>query len=494
MPNYTRRYAGIRWSLVHGGLTGTDRFAVTELQRVVQRFLPYVLPIRPAMAPEEALNEHLILVGTVGNNPLLADLTARGLLDLVVAGQGFGLACLDSPWHEGCRVLAVVGQDAAGTLHGVEEFCAHVLDAPGLMPDNPTPERLRRAFDGLADFARCAAPAVRNRGIWTWGYVIYDYRRFIDNMARLKFNMLTVWNDVPPVNSAELIDYAHRRGVRILFGFPWGWGFPDADLANAADRAMIREFVLREFAEHYAGLDLDGIYFQTLTEHREVHKAGRSTASLACELVNAIAGDLYAARPDLAIQFGLHASSIQDRYVDLLELDPRVVIVWEDAGTIPFSYEVVADQKGNKAGFNTTFEETLEYARRLATFRKGTEFALVPKGWMHLRWPEDFEHHGPFILGERDPGWIRRRLAERQPLWDRREALWLGNFHYAQRFYREMLAACPAGLTVTGLVEDGLFEARIQPSVALFAETLWAPDRPESDLRVRAASPYYTSW
>ena len=45
-----------------------------------------------------------------------------------------------------------------------------------------------------------AAPALENRGLWTWGYVIYDYRRYLDNMARLKLNMLVVWNDCAPRN------------------------------------------------------------------------------------------------------------------------------------------------------------------------------------------------------------------------------------------------------------------------------------------------------
>ena len=47
-----------------------------------------------------------------------------------------------------------------------------------------------------------------------------------------------------------------------------------------------------------------------------------------------------------------------------------------------------------------------------------------------------------------------------------------------------------AALTVTALVEDGVFEQAIQPSVALFAETVWNPHRDEAEILQLALSPY----
>ena len=41
----------------------------------------------------------------------------------------------------------------------------------------------------------------------------------------------------------------------------------------------------------------------------------------------------------MKIEWGLHASSILDNYKDLESLDPPIVIVWEDAGVIPYSYD-----------------------------------------------------------------------------------------------------------------------------------------------------------
>jgi hypothetical protein len=60
----------------------------------------------------------------------------------------------------------------------------------------------------------------------------------------------------------------------------------------------------------------------------------------------------------------------------------------------------------------------------------------------------------------------------------------------AARFYRELLTSSPRGVLATGLVEDGMFEEAIQPSVALFAETLWNPHQTDNDILSRALRPY----
>ena len=492
MPAYERRYSGTRWSIIYGAYDGVEGFAVNELQAAVQRYLPYVVEVRsaPSGLPEAAglpaTGEHLMLVGTPADSPLIGELVRQGLIARPTREQGYTITCAASPYAEGARLVAIAGFDAPGVLYGVEDFCAHVL-AAGISPDGPA--HRREAFDRMPDCALAGSPAIAARGLWTWGYVIYDYRRFIDHMARLKLNRLTVWNDCPPLNCRAVIDYAHTRGVDVILGFHWGWGL-SLDLANAADRETIRGEVLRTYRENYRGLGMDGIYFQTLTEHSHTEMGGRSVAALVCELVNEVAGALLALDPDLYIQFGLHATSIRDRWAELAALDPRVSIVWEDAGVIPYAYDPVTAGYSLAWDAVATPEGTIEYSRKLATLRPGCEFGMVPKGWICLRWAEEFEHHGPFILGERDPSFIRRRLADRQPRWDAVNALWLRNYRHAVRFYREMLDVA-SKMTVAGLVEDGMFEDAIQPSVALFAQTLWDPTRDEDEILQLSLSPYY---
>lgn len=484
---YSNRFPGMRWHLLYGAYDGIERVAVNEVQKAVQRYLPYLLDVTAAEAELGVDEQHVILVGTPATNPLIAELVESGVLTLPAQAEGYALVCADAPWPSVQRMLVIAGNDAKGVLNGAYDLDARVLSVR-VTPDDPS--TTRAVFDAMPDFALCEAPAIANRGIWTWGYVIYDYRRYLDNMARLKMNMLVVWNNYPPVNLPEVIDYAHARGIQVIVGFPWGWGTSEVpDLLDPAKRAKLKAEVLSDYREHYQRLAIDGIYFQTCTEHHDKFLGERSTASITCEWVNEVAREFYADNAELTIFFGLHATSIGEQFVDYTALDPRVTIMWEDAGVLPYPYSPTMEAAGQERG---TFAETLDYSERLVDFRAdNTHFALVPKGWMHLRWESEFEYHRSFILGERSPEFIRRRLAERQPLWDMRNQLWFTLYPYAAQFYRAVLERHPAQMSVAGLVEDGMFEERIQPSVALFAEMIWNPRQSDNELLQRAMSPYY---
>jgi hypothetical protein len=469
-----------RWTVLYGGNRAVERQAVVDLYRALQFHVPYVLPIVAAKDVDPGDFEHVVLVGTAGSNPVLADLVARGVIPAPSGAQGYTLWIGKTPWDDRYRLIAVVGADTAGVLYGVQELLAS-LSAANVPLDKPL--KRRAALVDLPDRVSVEAPAIPDRGLWTWGYVIYDYRRFLDNMVRLKLNMLTVWNSEAPLNLPEILTYAHDRGIKVIVGYNWGWGHK-LSLTSAEDCAVIKRLALDTYRKEYADHPIDGIYFQTITEHHEKVQDGRTVAARCCEMVNDIASELYAMAPNLSVQFGLHATSIREHYTDLAALDPRMIITWEDAGALPFSY-APNPQLGDG------YEATLAYAKQLAAFRPGSTFAMVPKGWTCLRWEDEFAKHGPFLLGERDPAYLRERLTARQGEWNSVNAQWLRNFPLAARFYREILEINPRILS-TGLVEDGMFEARIQPGVSLFAEMLWNPRQSDADLLVRAMRPYVT--
>jgi hypothetical protein len=487
--SFTPRYQGRRWKIIYGSYTGIEYCAVNQLQRLVQRYLPYVIKVVPTFNKELISSDHLILVGTPKNNPAIKEILSIEKLEVDHNEQGYLIACLDSPWEIGCRMMLVTGITDRGVLNAVQGLGKHLaisLATKYLTSPEGRPN-LRKSFDSLPDFQIREAPIIEYRGIWTWGYVIQNYRRFFDNMVRLRLNTAIIWNDVPPINSPQVIEYAHHLGISIIFGFQWGWGLPGLNLSDRQERLKIKEMVLENYRTHYLLLDLDGIYFQTLTEHSTIEKDGITTAQAACMLVNDTSSELLTLNPNLQIFFGLHATSIKENYRDLITLDPRVSIIWEDAGGIPYSYEPEVDP-------DVPFEKTLDYSRRIATFRPGTRFGLVAKGWTTLRWEDEFEHHGVFILGEQDQVSIQQRLSERHSQWNRVNALWMKNFHFASRFYREINSLAPAGMIVTGLVEDGGFEEVIQPSVALFAESVWNPNQPDEALVQAALNPYYQDY
>ncbi|MCK6487085.1 MAG: hypothetical protein L6R48_01880 [Planctomycetes bacterium] len=490
--SFKRRDHGLRWTIIHGGYRGLQRFALEEAQRLVQMQVPYVVELAEARADLVQGEEHWLVIGTLEGNPLLAALVRDGLLDLPEEPQGYAIACLEAPGGPGRRLVAIVGATEAGLIHGVCDFGARDLGVE-ISYDEAWDPAHRPGLDKLAPGRRRCAPGIADRGIWTWGYVLYDYRRFIDNMARLRFNLLTIWNDKPPINAAEVIDYAHSRGIRVVLGFHWGWGSEGLDLGDPAHVASIERWVMAEYEREYAHLPHDGIYFQTLTEHRDLDRGGVPLARVVCGLANRIGGALLVRHPGLAIQFGLHATSIGSHYRELEALDARISLVWEDAGVLPYSYPA-ADRRVSTFGaiqpMWETFDETLAYSLQLAALRQGREFALVPKGFQWLRWGSEFENHGRFLLGRRSAHFIRRRAEERQPMWDVQNGLWMANYPQAVRFFRALMAAS-GRMLVTPLVEDGLFEERIQPSIALFANLIWDPAGDPALLPRLAYSSYY---
>lgn len=482
---FRRVFVGARWTLIYGKFASVERTAVIELQKLLQYYVPYTLVVEQAGDVTEY--EHLALVGTLRSNPLIARLVEQKFLPEPTDAQGYAVALMDSPWKPGCRLLVVAGADEAGVLHGVQEAAA-LLFCGGSLLDGIGASGWGTYLEAVEPFSIREAPGIPNRGLWTWGYPIASYRRYLDNMMRLKMNMLTIWNDQVPLNVEDVIAYAHARGIRVILGFHWGWGHKGSvDLSKAEDRLRIQKSVLETYRSKYAHLSHDGIYFQTLTEHKDLELAGRSTAHWVVQLVNATAAELLSEFPKLAIQCGLHATSIGDRYGDLAGLDSRVTIVWEDCGgQIPYSYFPVQEVE-----VSADFGAVLEYSKKLAVLRPETKFALVPKGWSCIRWQRDFENHGAFILGEKSALSSRERLFFRRNEWDRINAHWYENYPLAARFYREMLAVNP-DITATALVEDGAFEEVIQPSVALFAETLWSPYQSDSEILCRAMRPWYS--
>ncbi len=491
--HHTCRYPDTRWNIRCGTYRDIEAFAANELQRALQAFVPYTIEVAAASAGESAEDAagqgNLAVMGTPQGNHLIADLLEHANLSLPEHEQGYAVTCMPAPWNAaGRQVLLIAASTANGLLHGVEDLCTRILGS-NIIRDDPLQLSLPASMPvfSLTDY-----PRIAHRGIWTWGYVIYDYRRFIDNMARLRMNMLTVWNDVPPINMPQVIDHAHSRGIRVILGFPWGWGM-DLDLADPADQARLKQDVLHTYEQEYSGLAHDGIYFQTLTETRERTVGGRPRAEVACEVVNDIARALLERHPGLHIQFGLHATSIMDDYPMLASLDPRVTITWEDAGVIPYAYDVTNSKtspEGTTGGLLADLESTMDYSRKIAALRPGCPFALVPKGFAKLRWASEFEHHGSFIMGERSRNFIRTRLDREQASWDRKNILWHQHYTEAARFFREVLAVNPHNMLATALIEDGLFEERIQPCVSLFAQVLWNPCAKAEDFLTWAHSAY----
>ncbi len=322
--------------------------------------------------------------------------------------------------------------------------------------------------DHLPEWHVKTAPTHTRRGLWTWGYVIRDYRGYIDRMVSLKLNTLILWNDYPPQNSRELIDYAHAYGVKVYYGYAWGWDtrFDKIDPAHTED---LTDAVVKEYEEKYADLGIDGIYFQSFTEIWDDTLAGVVIADAVTEFVNRTAGRILAKHPSLDILFGLHASSVKNHLDSIANTDPRVSIIWEDSGAFPYNYDpAVIDH----------FEETVKFHDNTRNLRKSGGFGAVLKGMTKLDWRYFVHQSGDFILGEAGADEVRKNADERRKMWRYLQAYWTRNADCANQMIRRF----GRDNTITFLAEDGAIEAYLPYPLALAAEMMWDDTRSTAEI------------
>ncbi len=453
--------------IIYGELkTGVQKKAVEVLSELLIEYTcEYPVCFQYGTEPELA-DAVKIYIGTAQNNPALKGISEKAL----TCSEEYAVTVKNG-------VVYIEGFDDAGVLYGCIDFYnKYVLKLE--YPDNADIFAVPPFAQPLPDFYYTSCPAVKNRGIWTWGHVIYDYRGFIDNMVKLKLNTVTVWNDYPPVNAKEMAEYAHSCGIRLFWGFSWCWDTDCArfSLDNLSDNAAE---IAEKYEREYSHIGGDGIYFQSCTELSVDTINGKVIAEAVAELVNKTAALIFEKHPQLELQFGLHATSVKNQLRFIRQVDPRICIVWEDCGSFPFSY-IPRDVN--------TYDSTKEFVREIAVLR-GTDdkFGVVTKGFTKLDWGA-FEHlNGAVSIGKGSKSFKDNRIARKGKWWRYIQACWLS---YADKAYDtvKLLSELKQGnLYVTPLVEDGMFEENIMYPVALFSEMLWDTKTDLSEMMTEVA-------
>jgi len=326
----------------------------------------------------------------------------------------------------------------------------------------------------MKEYDLISKPKIKDRGIWTWGYVIYDYKSFVDNMVKCKLNTLIVWNDYLPLNIKEVLDYCHANGVKLYLGYAWGW---DVSLTVCDTISKLDEIgpqVIKDFKEQYAALGCDGIYFQSFTEVGTEDINGKPVAETVTNFVNDIGGKILEEYPDLKLLFGLHATSVNKKLDIIKNVDDRISIIWEDAGAFPYQY-VPCNIDG--------FDVTLEFTKKIRDLRENGEFGVVLKGVTCLNWMQFKHQSGEFVLGESSKQFIKNRTEFKRELLRYIQAYWIRNAKYCHDVIKEF----KSDSMVTMLCEDGMFEDVLNYPMAIFSEMLWNPDAKTEDILCEAA-------
>lgn len=465
--------------IVYGTYAGLEKKAVDIVSETLSDFTPVPAAAVAGRDLDDTARaaDSLVVVGTRESNPLLRELAEQRFYEPGDDAEGYTLRIAPSPYNEEMQIVVIAGNDAAGALYGALDFKAFIVPAARQTHNHLHYRRQLFMGEALPETIRMSAPAVRHRGFWTWGHVIYDVRRYIDHMMRLKLNTLIVWNEFVPLNIREITDYAHECGIRLILGCTWGWN----DWFDISDEAELRareDAICKTFETEYAGLGVDGIYFQSFTETSDETLHGRVIGEAVTRFVNRVSARLWSRHPDLNLLFGLHATSVSRQLRYIRQVDPRITIVWEDCGAFPFSY-VPSDLR--------RFEETEAFVREIEVLRGEEErFGAVTKGLLCLDWPSFRHQQGRFVMGCHSRPFIRRRAEEKRELWRYVEGYWLKNASHASHMLRAM-ADIRRDILITGLLEDALFEENIWFPAALFAEMLWDPRSPAEELLVRVA-------
>ena len=440
-------------AIIHGQLqNGVQKRAVEELSSVL---LEYTLEYPICLEYDEGreLSDHIcIYIGTKQSNPYIC----RTSQNTLSSEEEYFIRVRDN-------VVTIEGYDDAGVLYGALDFYNKYI-VKYEHPDTDAYWVNFLAKDELPDFEYGSAPSVKERGLWTWGHVIYDYRGYLDNMMKLKMNRVIIWNDFLPTNAKEIVEYAHSRNIKVIWGYAWLWD-TNCNRFDLKNLEGYSEEIFAKYEAEYTKVGGDGIYFQTFTELPNDNIDGVIIAEAAAKFVNRTVALFYEKYPDMEIQFGLHATSVKNRLEFIKTVDKRVSIVWEDCGSFPFSY-VPNDV--------ASFDATNELIKTISQLRGDDDrFGVVTKGLVKLDWTQ-FEHPtGAQCIGVCSERMRKNRIERKSRIWRYIQACWLTNADKAYEMTQEMCRIKNGDFCVFALVEDGMFEENIMYPVALYSEMLW---------------------
>jgi hypothetical protein len=469
------KFSGKRWTVICGRYDGVEGYAVNELYKAIQQYVPYILTVnRDRSDLSKVMGHNMIFIGTASSNRYIKEFIEKRIIGPIVKKEGFTYMVCKNPLDPETQAIVIAGADENGVLYGVRDLEHYYLNSKWHKENYRYRSPKIMLAEDLPECTVSSSPAIENRGIWTWGHVIYDHRRFLDNMSKWKMNMIIIWNDCAPMNAKQIVEYAHSRGIKVIWGFSWCWGEP-VDPNDPSEVVKWTKRVIDTYEEQYAGIGGDGIYFQTFTEMSDMSIGNKSVAGLVSDWVNTIADKLLERHPGLWIQFGIHASSIRHD-LDKLKIDPRLSIVWEDAGSFPYAYDAAVIENA---------EETLEYTSKISELRgKDEDFGIIVKGCTTLDWTDFENQKGMFILGETKDYEVRKKADGKAVMWKYTQIQWIKNLRYVADAMKIISGKDIKRASASVLIEDGMWEEHMYCPGAFLAETLWDPyEDPEEIIR-----------
>lgn len=382
------------WKIIYTSYKGIVKHAVNLLSKEAGRYIIrenglYRIYVLPCEKEGCTVSKNAFFVSLYDESETIKKYIKKD----EVPQDGFLVKVIKNPEDEEGRFVILTAHNEQELFYAVVSFFDDYLPAhPHYGGSNPMPDTsFNRPLD---EYSYTEVADFKTRSIFTWGHSINIYRQYIDNMARLKFNELIIWNTFIPINIEDIIDYAHSYGIKVVLGYSWGWreigkakDITDKDIEN------VKKLAVEKFKNTYASLNCDGIYFQTFTEREDEMVGGKLISELATDMVNDIAEKLWEIKPGLRLLFGLHATSVKKHLDVIARVNPDIELYWEDCGEYPFSY-------GSKVRDIEKYKETQDFIEKILNLRDGKGVVLVFKGVMMLDWNQFVLQGGPYVMGE----------------------------------------------------------------------------------------------
>ncbi len=197
-----------------------QRYAAAELQRYLYQ-LTGTLPVIRSGQPEGHRNTFVI--GCRSDNPLIDQLASAGKIDL--RGKPAQAYCLKRLTFENREMIVIAGEDETGCLYGVYGLLQDYFDIRFYMGGDVIPEN--RAKLKLPEISERKEPSALIRGILPWtnfpqsatSYSWEDWRFIIDQMAKMRMNLLNIHNYFGWFDTNEMFHNFEMDGFMPRTGF-----------------------------------------------------------------------------------------------------------------------------------------------------------------------------------------------------------------------------------------------------------------------------------
>ena len=464
------------WKIIYSDYSGGEKKAVELVSKEMGSFIlrdkgNYVIHVLSCEKEGKAvIDKNVVVIGTYEESAIIRTY----IKEEEIKEDGYVVKVMDNPKLPECKLVLITAKDKTGVFYGATDYIDDYLTLA--TPAGAVVQWYDLFTKDLPDYYHSSAPVVRTRSVFTWGHPINDYRAYIDNMARLRLNQLIIWNDFVPVNAKDVVDYAHEYGIKVIWGFAWGWTPRCVNTSQTIIDELdeVSEKVVAQYEAEYADIPGDGIYFQSITEHSNANIGDKCVAEVVTEFVNKTAARILDKYPDLYIQFGLHATSVKEQLEYIKKVDERIEILWEDCGSYPYNsygYNASIDTEG--------YEDTLKFTDAIINLREVGRTGVLYKKMTILDWSRFAHQSGPFVLGCASEDTIRHDLELVLPSWRRATSFCLRNGKKAYEMTKVIVDSGKKDITI-GMAAQ--MAGGIWLPEALYAQLMWECDKPYEDI------------